>query len=90
MKTIGAKELRTHLDQILDDVANGEEILVSHRLKKHPIRLSAVYTASPNASSDRHAGLHAFDAASKKPSPFDPKVSLKDLYGQSISNQYLG
>lgn len=90
MKTIGAKELRINLDQILDQVANGEEILVSHRLKKHPIRLSAVYTSSSNTSGDKHAGLHAFDAASKKPSPFDPKSSLKDLYNQSISNKYLG
>lgn len=90
MKTIGAKELRINLDQILDQVANGEEILVSHRLKKHPIRLSAVYTGRPNTSNDRHAGLHAFDAAPKKPSPFDPKSSLKDLYSQSIRGKYLG
>jgi antitoxin (DNA-binding transcriptional repressor) of toxin-antitoxin stability system len=90
MKTIGAKELRTNLDQILDQVANGEEILVSHRLKKHPIRLSAVYTHSSTTPSDKRAGLHAFDAAPKKPNPFDPKSSLKDLYNQSISDKYSG
>jgi hypothetical protein len=90
MRTIGAKELRINLDQILDQDANGEEILVSHRLKKHPIRLSAVYPSSPSTSDDRHAGLRAFDAASKKPNPFDPKSPLKDLYHQSISNKYLG
>ncbi|HUD11776.1 MAG TPA: hypothetical protein VMS08_05165 [Candidatus Saccharimonadia bacterium] len=90
MRTIGAKELRINLDQILDQVANGEEILVSHRLKKHPIRLSAVYTNSPNTSSKRHAGLESFDAASKKPNPFDPKSSIKDLYSQSTANKYLG
>lgn len=90
MKTIGAKELRTNLDQILDQVANGEEILVSHRLKKQPIRLSAVYTNSSSTSSNKLSGLHVFDAASKKPHPFDPQSSVKDLYNQSISNQYLG
>ena len=90
MKTIGAKELRINLDQILDQVANGEEILVSHRLKKHPIRLSAVYPSNQSTLGNRHAGLRAFDAAPKKPSPFDPKSSFKDLYSQSISNQYLG
>jgi hypothetical protein len=90
MKTIGAKELRINLDQILDLVANGEERLVRHRLKKRPIRLSAVYTNSASTSSDRHAGLHAFDAASKKSNPFDPKSSLKDLYNQSIGKKYLG
>jgi len=90
MKTIGAKELRINLDQILDQVANGEEILVSHRLKKHPIRLSPVYKSSSSKSGDRHAGLHAFDVASKKPNPFDPKSSLKDLYNQSIGKKYLG
>ena len=90
MKTIGAKELRSNLDQILDQVANGEEILVSHRLKKHPIRLSAVYVSSPGGSNDRHAGLGAFDAAPKKPNPFNPKYSLKDLYSQSMNDKYLG
>lgn len=90
MKTIGAKELRINLDQILDQVANGEEILVSHRFKKRPIRLSAVYSNSPRTPSDRYAGLHAFDMAPKKPSPFDPKSSLKDLYNQSIGQKYLG
>jgi hypothetical protein len=88
MKTIGAKELRNNLDQILDQVANGEEILVSHRLKKHPIRLRAVYTNSSNTSSDKHAGLRFFDASSKKHSPFDPKTSLKDLYNQSIIDKH--
>ncbi|QQS19761.1 hypothetical protein IPL85_05860 [Candidatus Saccharibacteria bacterium] len=90
MKTIGAKELRINLDKILDQVANGEEILVSHRLKKHPIRLSAVYSRSPSTSNERHAGLNAFDAASKKSNPFDRKSSLKDLYTKSISKKYLG
>ena len=90
MKTIGAKELRTNLDQILDQVASGEEILVSHRLKKHPIRLSAVYENDSSTSNDRHAGLRAFDAAPKKPSPFDPTTSLKELYSQSVSDKYLG
>lgn len=91
MKTIGAKELRVNLNQILDRVANGEEILVSHRLKKHPIRLSAVYTSGSGRPSDKkRAGLRAFDAALKKPNPFDPKTSLKDLYNQSISNKHLG
>jgi hypothetical protein len=90
MKTIGAKELRINLDQVLDQVASGEEILVSHRLKKHPIRLSAVYASGSGTTSDRHAGLHAFDAASKKSNPFDPKSALKDLYDKSLSNKYLG
>jgi len=89
MKTIGAKELRTNLDQILDQVANGEEILVTHRLKKHPIRLSAVYANVPTPSKDRHAGLNAFDAAPKKANPFDSKASLKELYNQSMSDKHL-
>jgi hypothetical protein len=51
--------------------------------------LSAVYTNSASTSGNRHAGLHAFDAASKKPNPYDPKSSLKDLYSQSISKKHL-
>lgn len=90
MKTIGAKELRVNMDQILDKVTNGEEILVSHRLKKHPIRLSAVYVNESTRSADRHAGLKAFDKAPKKPNPFDQKSSLKELYNASISKKHLG
>jgi hypothetical protein len=89
MKTISAKDLRTNLDQILDKVANGEEILVSHRLKKHPIRLSAVYTTGKGDSKEKFSGLKTFDSAPKKPSPYNPDSSLKELYRQSISEKYL-
>ena len=57
MKTIGAKELRTNFNQIFDQVANGEKILVSHRFKKHPIPLSAVYDNISKISGDRRPGL---------------------------------
>ncbi len=47
MKTIGAKELRLHLNEILDRVLEGEEILVKHRFKE-PVRLVATQaTVSP-------------------------------------------
>lgn len=77
MKTTGAKELRTNFNQIFDQVANGEEILVTHLLKKHLIRYVAVYPKKSNTSGTRHAGLHTFDAAVKKPNPCDPNLSLK-------------
>lgn len=77
MKTIGAKELRLHLDQVL----NGEEIIVSHRFKK-PVRLSAVFPTTPSKSG-RLAGLRAFDAAPKRVS----RMNLPELpLGVSLSS----
>ncbi len=69
MKTIGAKELRTHLKEVFDRVLNGEGIIVSHRFKE-PIRLSAVHP-DRSKSTGKPAGLRAFDSAPKRTSPFD-------------------
>ena len=88
MKTIGAKELRLHLDQILDRVLNGEDIIVSHRFKG-PVRLSALRTTSTD-NSEKLTGLRAFDAAPKRSSPYDPNKPLKELYHESITRKYIG
>jgi prevent-host-death family protein len=85
MKTIGAKELRNNLDSVLDRVAAGEEIIVKHRFKP-PVRLSSAQPITKDT--DKLAGLHAFDAAPKKPSPFDPNKSIKELYRESIAKKY--
>ena len=85
MKTIGAKELRLHLDQVLDQVLQGEDIIVNHRFKG-PVRLTSV-----NKQATRReplSGLHAFDAASKRDSPFDPKKTIKELYDESVAKKY--
>ncbi len=88
MKTIGAKELRLHLDQVLDRVLSGEDIVIRHRFKD-PVRLSAF--RSPDASgSHKLAGLRAFDAAPKRRSPFDPNKSVKQLYNESIFRKHVG
>lgn len=85
MKTIGAKELRLHLDQVLDRVLKGEDVVLQHRFKG-PVRLSAL---QPQTNTRKPlAGLHAFEAASKKPSPFDSKKSVKEIYRESIANKY--
>lgn len=88
MKTIGAKELRQHLDEIFDRVLNGEDVIVSHRFKK-PIRLSAVQS-DPLKKAGKLAGLQAFDAAPKRPAPFEPSKSIKELYSESIKKEHLG
>jgi antitoxin (DNA-binding transcriptional repressor) of toxin-antitoxin stability system len=85
MKTIGAKELRLHLDQVLDRVLNGEDIVVHHRLK-NPVRISALYPE--NGVKHNLSGLLSFDAAPKKASPFDPKKSIKELYDASLNHKY--
>jgi antitoxin (DNA-binding transcriptional repressor) of toxin-antitoxin stability system len=89
MKTIGAKELRLNLDQILDRVLGGEEILISHRFKG-PVRLSPLYRPDSHLKNNDHAGLRAFDAAPKLANPFNPGASVKELYDQSITKKYIG
>jgi antitoxin (DNA-binding transcriptional repressor) of toxin-antitoxin stability system len=83
MKTIGAKEFRLHMNEVLDRVLQGEEIVVQHRLKG-PVRLSAVRQKPSNGVT----GLQAFDTAAKKPSPYDPHKNLKDLYHDSLTKKY--
>ena len=86
MKTIGAKELRLHLDQVFDRVLGGEEIIVSHRFKK-PVKLSAAL-ATPSTKQKKLAGLHAFDAAPKHKPALDNSKSIKELYHESITKKY--
>jgi len=85
MKTIGAKELRLHLNEVFDRVLSGEDIVVQHRFKL-PVRVSPLHGPKPN--SRQLAGLQAFDAATKRPSPFDPHKSIKELYDESIFRKY--
>ncbi len=86
MKTIGAKELRLHLDQVLDRVLAGEDIIVRHRFKG-PIRLSVVHTPE-GKQAGKLAGLRAFDAVAKKSSPFDKHKPIKKLYDESLTRKY--
>lgn len=86
MKTISAKELRLHLDQVLDRVLSGEDIIVSHRFKG-PVRLSTVHPPRFNYT-EKLAGLHTFDVAGKRISPFATHKSIKELYNESLTNKY--
>jgi antitoxin (DNA-binding transcriptional repressor) of toxin-antitoxin stability system len=86
MKTIGAKDLRQHMDEILDRVLNGEDIIVQHRFK-NPVRLSAVH-APAATDAKRLAGLHAFEAAPKQSLSLDPNKSIKELYHESLDARY--
>ena len=84
MKTVGAKELRLHLDQIFDRVLGGEDVIVQHRFKG-PVRLSALKPSQPKQPL---AGLRAFEAATKKPSPYDPKKPLKKIYDELLAEKH--
>ena len=86
MKTIGAKELRTNLDKVLDRVLSGEDVIVQHRFK-NPIRLSAVH-APASTDTKKLAGLHAFEAAPKQPIAFSPNKSVKELYHDYLDDRY--
>lgn len=85
MKVIGAKELRLHLNQVLDRVIGGEDIVVQHRFKD-PVMLSALRKIPQDKG--KLTGLQAFDEAAKRPSPFDPNKPIKELYRESTSPKY--
>ena len=85
MKTIGAKELRLHLDKVLDHVLSGEDIIVKHRFIE-PVRVSAC--TSPTHKSEPLSGLKAFDEAQTQPSAYDNNKSIKELYSESIAKKY--
>ncbi len=86
MKTIGAKDLRQHMDEILDRVLGGEDIIVQHRFKD-PVRLSAVH--SPAATdTKRPSGLRVFEAAPKQTLSLDPHKPINQLHHESLDAKY--
>ena len=85
MKTIGVKYLRQNLDEVLDRVIAGEDIIIQHRFKK-PVRMSAV-NKMPGNERPKLAGLKAFEDASRHPSPFSSNKTIRELYRESISNK---
>jgi len=85
MKTIGAKELRLNLEQVLKRVLDGEEVVIKHRFMD-PVRLSPL--REQGSSAKKLSGLQAFDKAEQNPSPYDKRKSIKELYDESISTKY--
>lgn len=85
MKIIGAKELRLHLDEVLDRVLSGEEIVVKHRFKG-PVRLVAQHTQPRRGSSAAIAKTleHLRPELAKHKSTLDPHKSIKELYDESL------
>jgi len=60
MRTIGAYEAKTHLPRLLDEVAAGEEIIIT----KHGVPVAVLIPARPGAASieDAIRSLRAFRA----------------------------
>jgi prevent-host-death family protein len=60
MRTIGAYEAKTHLPRLLDEVAAGDEIVIT----KHGVPVAVLIPARPSAGSieDAIASLRAFRA----------------------------
>ena len=86
MKTIGAKDLRKNLGEVLDRVNNGEAIILKHRFKK-PVLLSA-FNSMDSTNSEKLAGLKAFENAPKRRAYFDPNKPTKELYHEAITDKY--
>ena len=74
------------MDKVLDDVLDGEDVIVQHRFKE-PVRITSA-KERPRANVEL-AGLHAFESAPKLPSTYDPEKSVKDLYSESITKKYV-
>ncbi|HLA48999.1 MAG TPA: type II toxin-antitoxin system prevent-host-death family antitoxin [Candidatus Saccharimonadales bacterium] len=82
---VGATELRHKLDEIFDRVNSGQEIIITHRFKQ-PLKLEPLRAGGKDK--ELLAGLKAFDKAAKRPSSYDPKTPLKELYSKSIAKKY--
>lgn len=86
MRTITAKELRDNLEEIVMRVQNGEQLQLTYRSK--PVLTIAPIQPEQQKSRKKLAGLDAFDKAPKKPSPFDPNKSFKELYHEHLEEKY--
>ena len=84
MTTITAVELRKNMGEIFRRVRAGEQIAVTYR------DLPPIVLRSKHAGRKRKtlAGLDAFLAAPKKPSPFDPDKSFKKVYHEHLDEKY--
>lgn len=88
MKTISAKDLRTNLDGVIEEVLQGKSIVVKHRFKD-PIELRAYRPIKKRSPVDSTTpGLTAFDNAIKKPHKFDSNKSIKQIIHEELDKQY--
>jgi len=88
-KTINSTSLRHNLDDVFDQVANGQQVTVTHRFKS-PVIISSK-KAMNGLATDVHvplSGLKEFEKADKKPSPFNPQTPVKKLYKQHLQENY--
>jgi antitoxin (DNA-binding transcriptional repressor) of toxin-antitoxin stability system len=85
MTTIGAKDLRLHMNDILDRVLDGEDIVVQHRFKA-PVRLvPTTKVTSPNTGDKVARRLaHALEhlPANVPHTLRDPHKTYKQLQGE--------
>lgn len=85
MKTINAKQLRSKLEETIDTVLGGQDVLVTYR-SKQPVRITS--SAPKNDGQKNLAGLAFFDGAPKKHVKFDKNASIKELYDRSLRQKY--
>jgi antitoxin (DNA-binding transcriptional repressor) of toxin-antitoxin stability system len=85
MKTIGAKELRLHMNDVLDRVLAGEDIVVQHRFKG-PVRIVSTRRSQPANSGIRIAKkLKTLEPQLRlHKSLLDPNKTYKELYDESL------
>ncbi len=87
--TINTTELRHNLDDVLDKVAAGQEVVVTHRFKSPVVIRSVALNNQPQTANKKPlAGLRAFLHSSKHPSPYAPHTSIKELYHESLNKKY--
>lgn len=85
MNTITAKELRDNLGEITKRVQGGEHLYVSYRNK---LAFKIEPAQKPTPKTKRLAGLEAFLATPKKPSPYNPQKSVKQIYHELLDKKY--
>jgi antitoxin (DNA-binding transcriptional repressor) of toxin-antitoxin stability system len=85
MKTIGAKEFRLHMNEVLDRVIAGEEIVIKHRFKP-AVRLVAEKVQRPKNSGEVIGKKldTLLPELRKHKNNLDPDKSYKELYADSL------
>jgi len=75
MKTVGAYEAKTHLSQLLDEVAKGEAITIT----RHGIPVARLVPAAQRRQVDSAAAVDAFLKWRQEHAPTLGGISIREL-----------
>jgi antitoxin (DNA-binding transcriptional repressor) of toxin-antitoxin stability system len=87
MTTITATYLRNHLDDVMSQVVQGKEFMVSHRFKG-VMKLSRATEESKRKPMEGLKAIIKLQEEGKIKFDFDVNRPLKELYAESMAEKY--